>query len=110
MSGDFPCRLPHEKGAGYVIEERSKEGAHLHVLSDPVLNRSIAVTFEGNLKIGVWNSGPDFSPFGGADASDYGLRFVCLEGATLYRDRAYSLAPGETHTLKMTIQVGENLP
>ena len=104
-SGDFPCRLPHEKGAGYVIEEKSKEGAHMHVLNDPVLNRSIAITFEGNIKIVVWNSGPDFAPFGGADSPDYGRQFVCVEGATLYRDRAYTLAPGETHTLKLGVKI-----
>ena len=102
--GDFPCRLPHEKGAGYVIEEKSREGKHLHVLDDPVLHRRIAVTYEGNIKIVVWNPGPDFSSFGGADDPDYGLRFVCLEGATLYRDRAYTLKPGETHVLRLSIQ------
>ena len=110
-SGDFPCRLPHEKGAGFVIEEPSAKGRHPHILADPVLNRKIEVAYEGNIKIVVWNSGPDFSPFGGADDPDYGLRFVCVEGATLYRDRAYTLKPGETHTLKLAIQIadqGEN--
>ena len=80
-------------------------------MADPVLNRKIEVAYEGNIKIVVWNSGPDFSPFGGADDPDYGLRFVCVEGATLYRDRAYTLKPGETHTLKLAIQIadqGEN--
>ena len=103
-AGDFPCRLPHEKGAGYVIEEPLAEGSHLHVLTDPILNRRIEVTYEGNIKIVVWNSGPDFSPFGGAEDPDYGRRFVCVEGATLYRDRAYTLHPGETHALKLTVQ------
>ena len=27
----------------------------------------VRVAYEGNIKIGVWNSGPDFSQFGGAD-------------------------------------------
>ena len=107
-SGDFPCRLPHEKCAGYAIEEPSAEGRHLHVLADPVLKRKIEIAYEGNIKIGVWNSGPDFSQFGGADDPDYGLRFVCVEGATLYRDRAYTLKPGETHTLKAAIQVASS--
>lgn len=105
-SGDFPCRLSHEKGAGYVIEERSAEGRHLHVLKDPVMDRRIEVTYEGNIKIVVWNSGDGFEKkFGNALDPDFGRHFVCLEGATLYRDRAYTLKPGETHTLKLAVQV-----
>ena len=92
--GDFPARLVAIGKPGYVFEE--KEGPHHHQLKDPVLNRAIIV---------MWNSGPDFSKFGESDDPNYGGRFLCLEGATLYRDRAYTLPPGASHTLKATIAV-----
>ena len=108
--GDFPCSLVATGKPGYVFEEKSPVGVHVHDLVDPVLNRTLHLSYEGNVKFVVWNSGPDFSPFGGADVPDYGRRFVCVEGATLYRDRAYTLAPGETHALKLAIQVEKTLP
>ena len=101
--GDFPACLVAVGKPGYVFEE--KDGPHRHLLKDPVLNRAIDVTYEGNIKLVMWNSGPDFSKFGSADDPSYGSRFLCMEGATLYRDRAYVLAPGASHTLKATIAV-----
>ena len=101
--GDFPASLVAVGKPGYVFEE--KNGPHRHQLKDPVLNRAIEVTYEGNIKLVMWNSGPDFSKFGSADDPSYGSRFLCMEGATLYRDRAYTLAPGASHTLKATIAV-----
>ena len=107
-SGDFPCSVPYEKGVGYVIEEKSPEGKHVHDLTDIVLGRRIEVTYEGNIKIVAWNSGEGFDKkFGPATDRDFARHFVCLEGATLYRDRAYVLKPGETHTLKATIRVNQ---
>ena len=108
--GDFPCSLVATGKPGYVFEEKTPSGVHVHDLVDPVLNRTLHLSYEGNVKFVVWNSGPDFSPFGGADVPDYGRRFVCVEGATLYRDRAYTLAPGETHVLKLAIQIEKTLP
>ena len=99
--GDFPCRLVAVGKAGYVFEE----GPHRHLLKDPVLKRIIDISYEGNIKLVMWNSGPDFSPFGESNDPDYGRHFVCVEGATLYRDRAYTLAPGKSHTLKATLSV-----
>ena len=105
-SGEFPCRLPHEKGAGYVIEERSPEGRHVHVLADKALDRRLEVVYEGNIKIVVWNPGDGFErKLGPVSDPDFGRHFVCLEGATLYRDRAYTLKPGETHALKAAVTV-----
>ena len=104
--GDFPCRLVATGKPGYVFEEKDQTGVHVHDLVDPVLGRTLRLSYEGNIKFVVWNSGPDFTPFGGADAPDYGRRFVCVEGATLYRDSAYTLKPGETHILKLTVEVG----
>lgn len=101
--GDFPASLVAIGKPGYVFEE--KAAPHRHLLKDPVLSRAIDVTFEGNIKIVMWNSGPDFSKFGESDDPSYGGRFLCLEGGTLYRDRAYTLAPGASHTLKATIAV-----
>ena len=53
----------------------------------------------------MWNSGPDFSVFGESDDPGYGRHFICVEGATLYRDRAYTLAPGASHALRASIAV-----
>ena len=64
------------------------------------------MTYEGNIKIVVWNSGDGFEKkYGPATDPDFARHYVCLEGATLYRDRAYVLNPGETHTLKATIAI-----
>lgn len=101
--GDFPARLVAIGKPGYVFEEN--DVPHRHLLKDPVLNRAIDVTYEGNIKFVMWNSGPDFGKFGKSDDPNYGGRFLCVEGATLYRDRAYMLAPGASHTLKATIAV-----
>ena len=60
---------------------------------------------EGNIKFVMWNSGPDFSALGESDDPDYGRHFICVEGGTLYRDRAYTLAPGASHTLKTIVAV-----
>jgi D-hexose-6-phosphate mutarotase len=103
--GDFPCALLAEGKPGYVFEEPSPDGVHVHSLIDPVLNRRIEVSYEGSIKFVTWNSGPDFSRFGGADDPEFGKKFVCVEGGTLYRDRAYTLNPGQTHELKMTVRV-----
>jgi D-hexose-6-phosphate mutarotase len=81
----------------------------VHEIVDPVLKRTIRLAYEGCIKMVVWNSGPDCSPFGGADDPDYGRGFVCIEGATLYRDRAYELRPGETHELKLTVSARKDV-
>ena len=101
--GDFPACLVAVGKPGYVFEE--KDGPHRHLLKDPVLNRAIDVTYEGNIKFVMWNSGPEFEKLGTADDPAYGSRFLCLEGGTLYRDRAYTLTPGASHTLKASIAV-----
>lgn len=106
--GDFPCSVPYEKGVGYVLEEKSPEGKHGHVLTDIALGRRIEVVYEGNIKIVVWNSGEGFDKkFGPATDPDFARHYVCLEGATLYRDRAYVLKPGETHMLRAMIAVAQ---
>lgn len=107
--GDFPCRLVATGKPGYVFEEKDAAGRHDHLLVDPALGRAVRVSYEGSIKLVLWNSGPDFAPFGGSDAPDFWRRFVCVEGATLYRDRAYTLAPGQTHTLVAEFAV-EPLP
>ena len=102
--GDFPCNRVATGKPGFVFEEKSPEGVHVHDLVDPVLGRTLRISYEGSIKLVIWNSGPDFSKFGGSDDPDYGRRFVCVEGAALYRDRAYTLQPGETHSLKLSIE------
>lgn len=105
-TGDFPCGLVATGKPGYVFEENPFDKLHAHDLQDPVLGRTVSVAYEGCIKMVLWNSGPDFAKFGGSDDPDFGSRFVCIEGATLYRDRAYTLAPGETHALRLEVAVG----
>ena len=98
-TGDFPCRLLGLGKPGYVFEE----GPHRHLLKDPVLGRTLDVTYENNIKFVLFGWTPNFSALGGSDDPAFGRHFVCLEGGTLYRDRAYLLRPGETHRLAVNI-------
>lgn len=98
-TGDFPCRLLGLGKPGYVFEE----GPHRHLLKDPVLGRTLDVMYENNIKFVLFGWTPDFSALGGSDDPAFGRHFVCLEGGTLYRDRAYTLRPGETHRLAVTV-------
>ena len=98
-TGDFPCRLLGLGKPGYVFEE----GPHRHLLKDPALGRTLDVTYENNIKFVLFGWTPDFSALGGSDDPAFGRHFVCLEGGTLYRDRAYLLRPGETHRLAVTV-------
>ena len=97
--GDFPCRLLGLGKPGYVFEE----GPRRHQLKDPVLGRTLDISYENNLKFVLFGWTPDFSALGGSDDPAFGRHFVCVEGGTLYRDRAYLLRPGETHRLAVTI-------
>lgn len=75
-----------------------------HRLTDPVLGRTIDIRYTGSIKSLIWNSGADFAPFGGSDDPGFGRRFICVEGGTAYRDRAYLLEPGSRHTLKVELR------
>ena len=100
-SGDFSGVLVKDGAPGYVFEE----GPHTHLLRDPVLGRTLKVSYEGNPKFVIWGSANDFKEYGGAEDPDFGRTFICVEGGNIYRDCAYTLKPGETHELKARIEV-----
>jgi D-hexose-6-phosphate mutarotase len=73
------------------------------VLHDPNLGRAIALTYTGAKRFVVWNpwinksrAMPDFG-------DDEYTRMICLEPANSAED-AVTLAPGEPHTLSLTVQ------
>lgn len=100
-SGDFAGALFTSAVPGYVFEQ----GESVHQVIDEAFGRTLEIAYAGNIKLCVWNSGPDFSPYGVSDAPDFGRHFLCFEAGTLYRDRAYVLAPGETHELKAAVRL-----
>lgn len=100
-SGDFSGVLVKDGAPGYVFEE----GPHTHLLKDPVLGRTLKVSYEGNPKFVIWGSANDFKEYGGAEDPNFGRTFICVEGGNIYRDCAYTLKPGETHELKARIEV-----
>lgn len=76
-----------------------------HILRDPGLKREIHVKGTGTKKLVVWNPGK----FGSGDwqnlqGEDY-RHFLCVEPATLFRDAAITVAPGETHTIRLELSV-----
>ena len=76
-------------------------------LVDGSLGRTIRISAKGNKRLVVWNPG-DARPAGdppvpGALAPGDWRRFVCVEPATLWRDQAFSLAPGEMNILSARI-------
>lgn len=100
--GDFTVPDLGKTKVGYVfdcLDGRCR-------LNDPKKNRWIEVKYTGSCKICLWNSGLDFSVYGRADRADFGRRFMCVEGGTIYRDRAYTLASGESHVLKVRVTSG----
>lgn len=85
------CRMKR----GYVFAGGNRECK----LDDPVLNRTITVGYVGNAKTVVWNGleNPRFS--------DVGHEFVCVEGANYESEDSYTLGPGESRSLTMTVGV-----
>ena len=84
--GAFPVKNVSGGKPGIVFES----GDGKYTLVD--VDRRITVDFRGGIKFNVY-----VSPEGS----------VAMETGTIYRDRAYSLAPGETHTLAATISVSD---
>ena len=100
--GGFSGGLFHDKAPGYVFE---KERDTPLCMVDPVLNRVIRLDYQGNRKYCIWGSCADFSAYGASDDPEFGRRYLCVEGGTIYRDCAYSLSPGESHKLSVSILV-----
>ena len=104
--GKFPGRAFAKGGPGYVFEA----GPGKRSIDDPALGRVITVDYENVIKSVVFGAEASFAEYGGADEPDFGRRFLCVEGGTLYRDRAYVLRPGETHVVKATVSVTPRPP
>lgn len=96
FAGDFKT----DTEADHVIRLKA-EPKHEFALIDNGLKRAIALVSDGNKKLVVWNPGPkeiyDL-------AEDDWKKFLCVEPATLWRDEAFILKPGESHTLTAAIQ------
>ena len=74
-----------------------------HILRDPGLKREIHVKGTGTKKLVVWNPGAfKAGTLQNLGAEDY-RHFLCVEPATLFRDAAVTIAPGETHTIRMEL-------
>ena len=73
-------------------------------LIDPGLRRAIAVVSRGNGKLVVWNPGPvEEGRFENLAPDDW-KSFVCVEPATLFREDAVEIKPGESRELCAGIQ------
>ncbi|MDO5673252.1 MAG: D-hexose-6-phosphate mutarotase [Actinomycetaceae bacterium] len=73
-------------------------------LLDPVLKRTLRVTKSGSANTVVWNPWIDKA----AAMKDYGddewTTMVCIEAANAF-DNSITLRPGDTHTLKYTLEI-----
>ena len=73
-----------------------------YAIFDPKLNRTIAISAQGNKKLVVWHPKPDYDKEN-MEPGDC-RRMVCVEPATLFRDEGAWLEPNATHQLRMTIR------
>ena len=99
QSGAWNLQDPRDPG-------RSDRIYHLtgnrFALIDPVLGRRIGLTTSGSRSLVVWNPGAAGIAALGDAPGDGWRRFVCLEAANAGED-VISLAPGQTHALRQTI-------
>ena len=91
-TGDFAVG---EMACGYAF----RSGPHAFEIVDPTLKRRIEVAYAGNEKSCIWNPGTQNPAF-----ADSWRGFLCVEGANLYADGSYALAPGESHELSLSIR------
>lgn len=94
--GDFAANAPSD----HVFTVQKHEWA----LLDPGLRRAIALVSRGNSKLVVWNPGPTKPDYLENLAPDDYKSFLCVEPATLFRDAAIEVKPGEKHELLVAIQ------
>ena len=73
------------------------------VLHDTGLGRALAVTFSGTQRLVVWNPWIDKARAMADFGDDEYTRMLCLEPANA-ADGAITLAPGEQHTLSLSLQ------
>lgn len=75
-------------------------GPHEFRLVDPVMGRTLIVSYSGVDKSCIWNPGTQNAMF-----AESWRGFVCVEGANLYDSGVYELAPGARHEVSMTVGV-----
>ncbi len=78
-------------------------------LVDGARGLTVNIAAKGNKRLVVWNPGDERPaveppPAGALGPGDW-RRFVCVEPATLWRDQAFNLAPGEKNVLSARISV-----
>lgn len=101
QSGAWDLHDPRDPGRSDRIYHRAGGRYTLH---DPVLGRRIGLATSGSRSLVVWNPG-EHGIGAISDAPAEGWRhFVCLEAANAGED-VIELAPGQTHTLRQTIEV-----
>lgn len=72
-------------------------------ISDSMTGRRIVLSGDGYSKLVIWTPTPfEAGELGNLPPED-SLVFVCVEPATLFRDEAYALAPGESHIMRVCI-------
>jgi len=76
-----------------------------HVLSDPVLERTIAIRSSGSASTVVWNAGPEGILALGDVPANAWPGYLCVEAANCLPEDAVALAPGEQTELAQTLAV-----
>lgn len=76
-----------------------------HVLSDPVLERRIAIRSSGSASTVVWNAGPEGVLALGDVPANAWPGYLCVEAANCLPEDAVVLAPGEQTELAQTLAV-----
>ena len=101
QSGDWTLQDPRDPGRSDRIYHGTGDRFELH---DPALQRCITLRTSGSRSLVVWNPG-ESGIAAIADAPEDAWReFVCLETANAGED-VITLAPGQRHTLRQTVQV-----
>jgi len=104
FDGAFPCGLPLTRPLDHVFTVPDADCR----LVDNSDGSQVRIRAKGNRKMVVWTSPrtPDGSVVaaGGIGGSEW-RHFACVEPATLWRDQARLLAPGESHALEATVSL-----
>ena len=101
QAGAWSLHDPRDPGRSDRIYHRAGGRYSLH---DPVLRRRIGLATSGSRSLVVWNPGEQGIAAISDAPADGWRHFVCLEVANAGED-VIELAPGQTHTLRQTIDV-----
>jgi len=83
-----------------------------YALADGARGRTITISAQGNRRLVVWTPGAEFpaeeEPKPGELAAGDWRHFACVEPATLWQDKGFTLAPGERNVLFARIALSGN--